>query len=94
MITVTARAVEELESIAQLQITDTEEALMFIPAGPARLGLTVAKPKERDQVIERGGVKVLSVAAEASDVINGLVLDCRETPEGRRFIIGESFPEA
>jgi len=88
MITVTARAAEELKSIAQLHITDTEETLMFIPAGLMGLGLTVAKPRKRDQVIERGGVKVLSVAAEASDAINGLVLDCRDTPEGRRFIIG------
>lgn len=87
MITVTAQAAEELKAMAQAEVKDPEEAFRLVPAGEDRLALVVDKVKEGDEVVEHEGVKVLLVGAELVDAVDGLVLDCKDTPEGRRLAI-------
>jgi len=87
MLTVTAQAAEELKAKAQVEVTDPEQALRLIRAGSGQLALIPDTAEEGDQVVEHEGDKVLLVGAELTDAVDGLVLDCKDTPEGRRFTI-------
>ena len=87
MITVTAEAADVLAIRAEVETTDPEETFRLVPAGSEQLGLTLDRVKEGDQVVEHEGVKVLLVGAELADAVDGLVIDCEDTPEGRRLIV-------
>jgi len=87
MITVTAEAAQVLKTRAQAEISDPEEAFRLVPAGSDRLGLTIDKEQEGDQVVEHEGVKVLLIGTELADAVDRLVLDCEDAPEGRRLIV-------
>ncbi len=94
MLIVTAQAAEELKTMAEAEVTDPEEAFRLVRAGPEQLGLTADRLREGDQVVEHEGVKVLLVGAELTDTVDGLVLDCKDTPQGRRLAISGPSPEA
>ena len=94
MLIVTAQAAEELKTMAEAEVTDPEEAFRLVPAGPQELGLAVDTLREGDQVVEHEGVKVLLVGDDLADAVDGLVIDCIDTPEGRRFTISRPRPEA
>lgn len=87
MLTVTAQAAEELKTMAQAEATEPEEALRLVPAGSGQLALVMDTTKEGDQVVEHEGVNVLLIGVELADAVDGLVLDCKDTPEGRRLNI-------
>lgn len=85
MITVTAQAAEELKAVLQAQVTDPEAVIRMVPTQDGQLALALDTVKEGDQVVEHAGVKVLVVGAELADAVEGLVLDCTDTPEGRQL---------
>jgi Fe-S cluster assembly iron-binding protein IscA len=95
MLTVTVEAAEKLKEAIQAQTTDPEVAIRLIPSAskPNHLDLALDKEKEGDQVVENEGVKVLIVSSELSEVLDGMVLDCQETPEGAAFSISRLGPD-
>jgi Fe-S cluster assembly iron-binding protein IscA len=87
MITVTTEAAEVLATRVEVETTDPEETFRLVPAGSEQLGLTIDRMKEGDQVVEHEGVKVLLVGSELAEALDGLVIDCEDTSEGRRLIV-------
>jgi len=92
MLTVTAQAATELKTIAQAEATDPGEALRLIPTGEGKLALVVDAPREGDQVVEHEGINILLIGLELNDAVDGLVLDCKDTPQGLQLTI--SGPDA
>ena len=96
MLTVTAQAAKKLKEAIQTQTTDPEVAIRLIPSAsrPNHLDMALDKEKEGDQVVESEGVKVLIVSAELTEVLDGMVIDCEETPEGSYFSISKLAPDS
>jgi len=94
MLTVTAQAAAELKTIAQAEATNPEEALRLIPTGEGELALVVDAPGEGDQVVEHEGVNVLLIGPELIDAVDGLVLDCMDTPQGLQLTISGQDAES
>jgi Fe-S cluster assembly iron-binding protein IscA len=96
MLTVTAQAAEKLKEAIQTQTTDPEVAIRLIPSTtrPNQLDMALDKEKEGDQVVESEGVKVLIVSSELAEVLDGMVIDCQETPEGVHFSMSKLAPDA
>ncbi len=91
MLTVTAQAAEKLKEAIQAQTTDPAVAIRLVPSSsrPNQLDMALDKEKEGDQVVESKGAKVLFVSSELSQVLEGMVIDCRETPQGVQFSISK-----
>lgn len=89
MLTVTELAAEKLKEAIQGQTEDPELAIRLVPSvsRPNQLDMALEKEKEGDQVVESQGVKVLFVSAELAGVMDGMVIDCQETPRGVQFSI-------
>jgi Fe-S cluster assembly iron-binding protein IscA len=94
MLTVTAQAAEKLKTRAEAEIADPSQAFRLVPARSGGIALVVDTVKEEDQVVEHEGVVILLVGAELADTVDGLVLDCKDTPQGRRLTISGPSPEA
>ena len=95
MLTVTEQAAARLKEAIQSQTEDPELAIRLVPsvARPNQLDMALDKEKEGDQVVESDGVKVLFVSAELSGALDGMVIDCQDTPQGVQFSIGRPAPE-
>jgi Fe-S cluster assembly iron-binding protein IscA len=95
MLTVTTEAAEKLKEAIQAQTMDPEVAIRLIPSPskPNQLDMALDKEQEGDQVVESEGVKVLIVSSELSEALDGMVIDCQETPQGARFSISKMAPE-
>jgi len=95
MLTVTALAAEKLKEAIQAQMTDPEVAIRLVPSSsrPNQLDMTLEKEKEGDQVVESEGVNVLFISSELAQVLDGMVIDCQETPQGVHFSISKLAPE-
>ena len=95
MLTVTAQAAGKLKEAIQAQTTDPEVAIRLVPSSsrPNQLDMTLDKEKEGDQVVESEGVKVLFISSELVQVLEGMVIDCQETPEGVHFSISKLAPD-
>lgn len=94
MLTVTAQAAEKLREAVQAQTSDPEMAIRLVrdPLMPNRLNMEFDTVRENDQVIESAGTKVLLVDPELAAALDGMVIDCYETPMGTRFTISEVGP--
>jgi len=96
MLTVTALAAEKLKEAIQAQTTDPEVGIRLVPSSsrPNQLDMKLDKEQEGDQVVESEGVKILLLSSEMARVLEGMVIDCQETPQGVRFSISKLVPEA
>ncbi|MFC2058216.1 hypothetical protein ACFLTS_01035 [Chloroflexota bacterium] len=92
MVKITDPAKDELKNILSLQNSaDPEICLRLIQTAPGQFDLTADKEKEDDQVIEHQGSKMLLVGKELADILDGLTIDCEDSPEGPSLIMfGES----
>lgn len=95
MLTVTAQAAAKLKEAIQAQTEDPELAIRLVPsaARPNQLDMALDKEKEGDQIVESEGAKVLFVSAELNQALDGMVIDCQETPQGPQFSIARLAPE-
>jgi len=91
MLTVTELAKEKLRGAIQAQAKDPELGIRLIPSpsSPNQLKMTLDKEQEGDQVVESAGVKILLLSPEIALALDGMVIDCQETPEGVRFNISK-----
>ena len=95
MLTVTALAAEKLKEAIQAQTTDPEVAIRLIPSPsiPNRIEMVLDKEREGDQVVESEGAKVLLISLELAPALDGMVIDCQETPQGVQFTISKLAPD-
>ena len=95
MLTVTAQAAGKLKEAIQAQTKDPEVAIRLVPSSssPNQLDMTLDKEKEGDQVVESEGAKVLFVSPELTQALEGMVVDCQETPQGVQFSISKLAPD-
>ena len=96
MITVTEKAAEELEALLErAKISDPQNAfddvmLRLFTTDDGKLAIAPDTPLDGDQVIEHRGNSVLLVGWELSETVEGLLIDCVETPEGRKLRISRT----
>ena len=95
MLTVTAQAAAKLKEAIQVQTEDPELAIRLVPsaAKPNQLDMALDREKEGDQVVESEGAKVLFVSSELAQALDGMVIDCQDTPQGPQFSIARLAPE-
>jgi len=91
MLTVTPLAAEKLKEVIQAQATDPDVAIRLVPSPsmPDRLEMALDKEREEDQIVESEGTKVLFVSPELAPALEGMVIDCQETPQGMSFTISK-----
>jgi len=94
MLTVTPLAAEKLKEAIQAKTTDPEVCIRLIPSPskPNQLEMALDKERQGDQVVESEGVKILLLSPELASVLEGMVIDCQETPQGVHFTISKLAP--
>lgn len=97
MLTVTTTAKEKFKEALRTRKMGPEIAIRIIPS-PSRpnwLDLVFDKEKEGDQVVRtEEGRKVLLIGADLMPVLEEVVIDYKETPEGTGFTISKPAPSA
>lgn len=95
MLTVTAQAAARLKEAIQAQTEDPELAIRLVPLAsrPNQLDMALDRKKEGDQVVDSDGFEVLFVSAELTQALDGMVIDCQDTPQGPQFSIARLAPE-
>jgi len=96
MLTVTAQAAAKLKEAIQAQTEDLELAIRLVPSmvRPSQLDMALDSKKEGDQVVESEGFGVLFVSAELTQALDGMVIDCQDTPQGAQFSIARLATES
>jgi Fe-S cluster assembly iron-binding protein IscA len=96
MLTVTAQAAAKLKEAIQAQTEDPELAIRLVPsaARSSQLDMALDSKKEGDQVVESEGFEVLFISAELTRALDGMVIDCQDTPQGAQFSIARLTPES
>ncbi len=94
VLTVTALAVEKLKEAIRTQTTGPEVGirLMPSPSKPNQFEMALDKEKEGDQVVESEGLKILLLRPELAPALEGMFIDCQETPQGVHFTISKLTP--
>lgn len=95
MATVTPTAKQKLKAKLQELKTDTEMTIRLIPSpsNPGQLEMVLDKEREGDQVVESDdGTKILIIGADLAPTLEEMVIDFRETPQGRGFAISKADP--
>jgi len=93
MITVTAKAAEELEALLErAKLSDPQNAiddvmLRLFTTDDGKLAIAPDTPLDGDQVIEHKGTSVLLVGWELFGTVEELLIDCVDTDEGRKLRI-------
>jgi Fe-S cluster assembly iron-binding protein IscA len=89
MVTVTVEAAAKLRE--QLEAGEGSEDVSFrlvsSPSESGRLHLTLDSEKEGDQVFENEGVKVLLLAPDVNELLDGRVIGYEKSAQGEGFTI-------
>ena len=95
MLTVTAQAAEKIREDLKAATADPEVSVRLIPSPsmPNRIEMSLDKEREGDQVVESEGVKILLLDSQIAQALEGMVIDCEETPQGERFTISKLAPD-
>jgi len=95
MLTVTALAGGKMKEAIQAKTTDPEMSFRLIPhpSKPNQWKMVLDKEKEGDQVVESEGVKILFLSPEVVPMLEGMVIDYQETPQGGGFTMSKIAPE-
>jgi Fe-S cluster assembly iron-binding protein IscA len=75
MITVTDRAVTELEDLLRNQNAPEGEGVKLVPSGDGRVQMTIAPPGTGDEVTQKDGHPLLIVDASLADALDGTEVD-------------------
>ena len=63
-------------------VDESNIALRLVPTPNGHLAIIMDVYREGDTVIEDNGIKVLLIEADLVDLVDGMLFDCTETPEG------------
>ena len=90
MVTVTEGAKQELgKMLTGANADDPEVGLRMVQNVPGEFSLTLDKKHENDQVVDNEGAKVLFIGNDLSEVLDGVTIDFKETPEGSRLVMSK-----
>jgi len=90
MINVTEPAKEELKNIlSEKNDSETRTYLRLTQTAPGQFDLISDKEQEGDHVIEHQGSKVLVIGTELVAILDGLTIDCEDSPQGPNLIMFE-----
>ncbi len=94
-LTVTETALEKLKEAIQAKTTEPEVGYRIVPSTsrPNQLKMILDKEKEGDQVVESEGVKVLFLNSKLTPMLEGMVIDYQEAPQGGGFTISKLSPD-
>ncbi len=88
MVTVTESARGELNKIlSAADVSDPEASLRLALTAPGQFGLLTDKKREGDQVVEHEDSTVLLVGTELSEHLEGVTIDCQDSPEGPHLVM-------
>jgi Fe-S cluster assembly iron-binding protein IscA len=87
MLTVTESAKELLKEVLVDNSNDPEIALRLKFEPPSEFGVVLGREEEGDQVIEHEETKVLLVAPELAQQVEGVTLDVQGTGEGAQLVM-------
>ncbi len=95
MVTVTAQAAQKLREDLQTVTTEPEVGIRLIlsPTIPNQIEMVLEKSKEGDQVVESEGIKILLLDSQIAQLLEGMVIDYEENPQGGRFTISKLAPD-
>ena len=68
-------------------VDESDIALRLVPTPDGHLAIIMDVYREGDTVIEDNGTKVLLIEAELLDVVDGMLFDCTDSPEGQHLQI-------
>jgi Fe-S cluster assembly iron-binding protein IscA len=63
-------------------VDESDIALRLVPTPEGHLAIIMDVYREGDTVIEDNGTKILLIEAELVDVVDEMLFDCADTPEG------------
>jgi Fe-S cluster assembly iron-binding protein IscA len=63
-------------------VDESDIALRLVPTPEGQLAIIMDVYRKGDTVIEDNGTKILLIEAELVDVVDGMLFDCEDTPEG------------
>ena len=87
MITITDRAKQELKALMVENGVSLEEGLRLLPNDSGQFVLRIGTEMSADQVVEYDGYKVLLIGVEYLKMLDGKIVDCRETDEGNQLFM-------
>ncbi len=87
MLSVTERAIDEFAQMRANSNLEPDRGMGIVPQADGGLQLASVQPGPTDQVIEREGQPVLVVPAVLADMLDGLVLDCKDTEGSPQFTL-------
>jgi Fe-S cluster assembly iron-binding protein IscA len=73
--------IDEFKEIAY-GADESDIALRLVPTPEGHLAIIMDVYRQGDTVIEDNGIKILLIEAELVDVVEGMLFDCTDTPEG------------
>ncbi len=88
-LTITALAMLKLREALQSKTLDPDMGFRIIPSPskPSQLKMILDKMKEGDKMVESEGVKILFISPELIPMLEEMVIDYQETPQGGGFTI-------
>ena len=94
VLTVKALAVANLKKALHTLTKDPKIGVRFMPstADPSQFEMILDREKEGDQVVESDGLKILLIRPELAPALEGMTIDCQETPQGARFTMSKHAP--
>mgnify|MGYP001119580051 CR=1 FL=1 len=88
MITVTERAVAELQGLLATNHAEPGQGIKLVPNGAESFGMSISTPGEHDEVIHEGGAPLLIVDSRLVEALDGAQIDCDPT-----VVDGQSRPQ-
>jgi len=96
MLTVTEIAKEKFKEFLKNQVTDPGTIIRIIvsPSDPNRFEIVLDKEKEGDKVVlSKGDSKLLVITPDLDPVLDGMVIDYQENPQGGIFTMSKPAPD-
>ena len=95
ILTVTELAGEKMREAIRAQTTDAGVGFRFVPSPskPNQLKMILGKEREGDKVVESEGVKILFLSPEVVPMLEGMIIDYQETPQGGGYSVSKIASE-
>lgn len=87
MISVTENAKRVLKTMLMAKEADPEKGLRLLPSSKGEFVLALDTELAGDQVVEYEGSKVLLVGIEYFKLLNGKIVDCRDTEDRTELFV-------
>src|SRR5919198_3301036 len=75
MFQVTERAATALQEVLAINNAPPKQGVRLVPTDEGRLGMTIDRPREGDQVVQRDDTPVLIADRQVAAALTGVVLD-------------------